>query len=77
MRVSPETATLVDTEMRRIIEEAVDESRGHLQNHRAALKRLTDLLCENETVDGAQIDTILNEEKISDRIPAFQYEQGL
>lgn len=77
VRVSPETATLVDTEMRRIIEEAVDEARGHLQNHRGALKRLTDLLCENETVDGSQIDTILNEEKISDRIPAFQYEQGL
>ncbi len=58
-RVSPETATLVDTETRRIIEEAVDEARNLLIAHRVDLDRLADLLCEHETVDGAQIDAIL------------------
>jgi len=58
-RVSPETATLVDTETRRIIEEAVDEARNLLIAHRSDLDKLADLLCEHETVDGSQIDALL------------------
>jgi cell division protease FtsH len=60
-RVSPETATLVDMETRRIMEEAVDEASSILKNHRPALDSLADLLCEHETVDGAQIDAILSQ----------------
>jgi cell division protease FtsH len=60
-RVSPETATLVDVETRRILEEAVDEACSILESHRLALDSLTDLLCERETVDGAQIDVILGQ----------------
>jgi cell division protease FtsH len=59
-RVSPETATLVDTETRRIIEEAVQEARTILENHRSELDQLADLLCEHETVDGSQIEAILS-----------------
>ena len=62
-RVSPETATLVDIETRRILEGAVDEASSLLKSHRLALDNLADLLCEHETVDGAQIDVILGEEK--------------
>ncbi|HSB03315.1 MAG TPA: ATP-dependent zinc metalloprotease FtsH [Anaerolineales bacterium] len=62
-RVSPETATLVDIETRRILEGAVDEASSILKNHRLALDSLADLLCEHETVDGAQIDVILSQEK--------------
>jgi hypothetical protein len=62
-RVSPETATLVDIETRRILEEAVDEARSILKSHRPALDSLTDLLCEHETVDGAQIDAILGQKE--------------
>lgn len=58
-RVSPQTATLVDVETRRILEEAVDEASGILESHRLALDSLADLLCEHETVDGLQIDAIL------------------
>ena len=76
-RVSPETANLVDTETRRIIEEAVDEARNHLKTHRATLDHLADLLCEHETVEGAQIEALLSEEKIGGSIPIFQYEQGV
>ena len=60
-RVSPETATLVDVETRRILEEAVGEARSILESHRLALDSLADLLCEQETVDGAQIEAILEQ----------------
>jgi cell division protease FtsH len=63
-RVSPETATLVDTETRRIIEEAVDEARSILESHRLELDQLADLLCEHETVDGSQIEAILSKTEI-------------
>ena len=63
-RVSQETATLVDVETRRILEEAVDEASSILKSHRLALDSLADLLCEHETVDGAQIDALLGQEKI-------------
>ncbi len=63
-RVSPETATLVDTETRRIIEEAVDEARIILENHRPELNKLANLLCEQETVEGSQIDAILGKSEI-------------
>ena len=58
-RVSQETATLVDTETRRIIEEAVQHAKLTLEAHRPQLDQLTDMLCELETVDGSQIDAIL------------------
>ena len=76
-RVSPETATLVDTETRRIIEEAVTEARSRLENHRVVLDRLADMLCEQETVDGAQIDALLNGMTIGAQIPILQYDQGV
>lgn len=68
-RVSPETATLVDTETRRILEEAVDEARSIMVSHRQALERLADLLCEQETVDGAQIEAMLSQIEIRDPVP--------
>ena len=67
-RVSPETATLVDTETRRIIEEAVGHSRSVLEAHRSELNQLADMLCEHETVDGDQLDAMLNQIEI--RVPA-------
>jgi cell division protease FtsH len=69
-RVSPETATLVDVETRRILEEAVGEARSILESHRMALDSLADLLCEQETVDGAQIEAILgqNEKRDEDKV---------
>ena len=67
-RVSPETATLVDTETRRIIEEAVDEARIILENHRPELDKLATLLCVQETVEGAQIDVILSKSEIQEPV---------
>ena len=62
-RVSQETATLVDVETRRILEEAVEDATIILKDHRLALDSLADLLCEHETVDGAQIDALLGLEE--------------
>jgi cell division protease FtsH len=70
-RVSPETATLVDVETRRILEEAVGEARSILESHRPALDSLVDLLCEQETVDGAQIEAILGQNNIQDEDKVF------
>lgn len=76
-RVSPETATLVDIETRRIIEEAVTEAHTNLENHRAILDRLADLLCEYETVDGAQIEALLKAYEIQESISILQIDQGV
>ncbi len=65
-RVSPETATLVDVETRRILEEAVGEASSILESHRLALDSLADLLCELETVNGVQIDAILGQKEKQD-----------
>ena len=74
-RVSSETATLVDKETRRIIEESVEIAHGCLESHRAILERLADMLCEHETVDGAQIEAMLGDEKISEWVPVLPVEQ--
>ena len=76
-RVGQETATLVDTETRRIIEEAVAEAHGHLETHRAVLDRLADLLCEQETVDGTEIEALLKAYGIQEALPVLQIEQGV
>ena len=61
-RVSPETADHVDAETRRIVEEAVSRAGELLAIHPAALGRLAEKLCDQETVDGSQITVILAEE---------------
>lgn len=63
-RVSQETACLVDTETRRILEEAVSAAENILEKHRTDLEHLADLLCEHETVDGAQIEAILGKTEV-------------
>jgi cell division protease FtsH len=64
-RVSQETATLVDTEIRRIVEAAVNAARNMLESHRSELDGLADLLCTQETVDGPQIDVILGRSAVA------------
>ena len=67
-RVSQGTATLVDTETRWIIEEAVDKVRIILKNLRTELVKLANLLCEQETVDGLHIDAILVKSEIREPV---------
>jgi cell division protease FtsH len=54
-RVSPQTATQVDLETRRIVEAALSTAWELLEAHRGALDRLAASLCERETVSGAEV----------------------
>ena len=58
-RVSPQTAAQVDVETRRIVEDALSRAWNLLESHRAALERLAERLCEQETVSGEELASLL------------------
>jgi cell division protease FtsH len=58
---SPETLKIIDEEVKRIIEEQYMRAQQMLNEHRAALERLTRQLLETETVDGAAVERALVE----------------
>lgn len=58
-RVSSQTAAQVDTETRRIVEEALVTAWELLDRHPDGLKRLAELLIEQETVPGETVTNIL------------------
>ncbi len=66
-RISSQTAAQVDAETKRIIEEAVDRAWELLETHRAALEQLATRLCEQETVDGEEVNAILAQTKINEK----------
>ena len=58
--VSDETARIIDEEIRRIIDAAHDKAHSLLQAHRSQLDLMADALMKYETIDGKQIDQIMN-----------------
>ena len=62
-RVSQETASQVDAETRRLVEEALDSATALLTGHRSTLDRLAERLCEHETVNGSEVTTMLAEDE--------------
>ena len=62
---SPETLQIIDEEVQRIIEEQYKRAQALLNEHRAALERLTRQLLETETVDGAAVERALVETVIA------------
>jgi cell division protease FtsH len=60
-RVSPQTAARVDEETRRIIEAAVSKAWNLLEAHLTSLDSLSRMLIEKETVEGEQLDAILEQ----------------
>ena len=58
-RVSQETASQVDAETRRLVEEALDSASALLSGHRVTLDRLAKRLCEHETVNGSEVTAML------------------
>lgn len=58
-RVSPQVAAEVDAETRRMVEAALGRTWNLLEEHQAALRRLATRLCEQETVEGAEVAAIL------------------
>jgi cell division protease FtsH len=60
-RVSPQTATQVDAETRRIVEDALEQAWSHLEMHGETLSRLAGRLVEQETVGGDELAEMLSE----------------
>ncbi len=57
---SEDTARKVDEEIRHILEEAAERAHDTLQEHRAALDRLADLLLEKEEITGDEVMAVLS-----------------
>ena len=62
-RVSQETASQVDAETRRLVEEALETASALLAAHRSTLDRLAERLCEHETVNGSEVTAMLAEDE--------------
>jgi cell division protease FtsH len=58
-RVSQDTASKVDAETRRLVEEALDSASALLIAHRATHDRLAERLCDQETVNGSEVTAML------------------
>jgi len=62
--ISPETARLIDEEIRRIIEEAEEKARKVLTEHMDDLHKVTKALLEYETLSGDEVRTLIKGGKI-------------
>jgi cell division protease FtsH len=58
--ISPETARLIDEEIRRIIEEAEEKARRVLTDHMEDLHKVAKALLEFETLSGEEVQIILD-----------------
>jgi cell division protease FtsH len=65
--ISPETARMIDDEVRRIIEEAETKAREVLTEHLDDLHIVAKALLEYESLSGAEVDTLLRGEAIDRR----------
>ena len=63
--MSNETARLIDSEVRRIIEEAEGRARAALNEHMDALHAVAKALLTYETLSGEEVQSILGGEEIS------------
>ncbi|MFQ5606674.1 MAG: ATP-dependent zinc metalloprotease FtsH [Candidatus Zixiibacteriota bacterium] len=71
---SEETARLIDQEVRKIIEKAEGTATRILTEHRTSLEKLSRALLEKETIDGSEIDSIIEEtegpkEEVATHVP--------
>ncbi|MGC8958652.1 MAG: ATP-dependent metallopeptidase FtsH/Yme1/Tma family protein [Chloroflexia bacterium] len=58
---SDDTARLIDEEVRRIVEEAYQRARRLLEEHREVLDRIAQRLMEVETLEGKELEALLNQ----------------
>jgi cell division protease FtsH len=57
---SEDTARVIDSEVRAIVVEVYDRAKHLLQDNLETLKRVADVLMEYETIDGAELDIVIN-----------------
>jgi cell division protease FtsH len=58
-----ETQRVIDQEVSRLLRQAQQQATDLLTTNRAALDQLIDLLQEKETIDGSEIDAIINDQR--------------
>ncbi len=69
-RHSEDTSKRIDAEIRRIVMEQYERATELLRAHRDDLQRVSDALIAYETLDGADIDTLIRGDKITRPLPA-------
>jgi ATP-dependent metalloprotease len=67
-QVSPDTKRIIDTEVRRLVEEAKERARKLLTEKRLELDRLATALVQYETLDKEEIVKVIKGEKLPDRL---------
>jgi cell division protease FtsH len=67
---SEETAETIDTEIRRIIDDAYDRALKLLKGHKNELVKIADILLERETLTGDEIDILLEGGELPPMKPA-------
>ncbi|KAK3210056.1 hypothetical protein GRF29_44g1503078, partial [Pseudopithomyces chartarum] len=67
-QVSPDTKRIIDTEVRRLVEEAKERARKLLTEKRLELDRLATALVQYETLDKEEIVKVIRGEKLPDRL---------
>jgi cell division protease FtsH len=67
---SEQTARDIDAEVHRIVMEQYERAKKVLQDNRETLNRITDALIEYETLDAADVDTLMAGGTISRPPPA-------
>ena len=68
--VSEQTAQLVDTEVKRIIERAYERAKKVLHEHMELLHAVAQALLDRETLNRDEVDTLARGEKLPPRAPA-------
>ncbi|PZV07794.1 MAG: cell division protein FtsH [Leptolyngbya sp.] len=58
---SEEVSSRIDGQVRTIVEHCYNQAKGIMQDHRALIDRLVDLLVERETIDGDELRQIVSE----------------
>jgi cell division protease FtsH len=58
---SEEVSSRIDGQVRTIVEHCYNQAKGIMQDHRAVIDRLVDLLVERETIDGDELRQIVSE----------------
>jgi|UniRef100_A0A7C5ALQ8 cell division protease FtsH len=78
---SEETARLIDHAMKNLVDQAYQKAKDLLSSHRAELQALAQALLERETLDGQEIDRIINsfkakpkEEEAQEEVPSLPLE---
>jgi hypothetical protein len=66
---SEETASAVDREVHKLLQEAYNEAKELLVKYRPALDAIAEALCEKETIEAAELDELIAKAVGADVLP--------